>query len=216
MGADPRIGRAFLSAGLGYGGYCFPKDVAALGKLSSRLGYAFPLLDEVERLNEEAVGATVAKVEDALWNLEGKRIAILGLAFKPNTDDIRFSPALVLASRLLAAGSSVAAYDPQAAVNAKRELPELEISDSPYEAADGARCLVLATEWDQFRHLDLVKVRERMESPIIVDARNALDRESVLAAGFVAYYPIGKPAVTGASADGDPHVSAPHPIDLSR
>jgi UDPglucose 6-dehydrogenase len=84
MGADPRIGRAFLSAGLGYGGYCFPKDVAALGKLSSRLGYAFPLLDEVERLNEEAVGATVAKVEDALWNLEGKRIGILGLAFKPN------------------------------------------------------------------------------------------------------------------------------------
>jgi UDPglucose 6-dehydrogenase len=216
MGADPRIGRAFLSAGLGYGGYCFPKDVAALSKLSSRLGYAFPLLDEVERLNEEAVGATVAKVEDALWNLEGKRIAILGLAFKPNTDDIRFSPALALATRLLAAGSSVAAYDPQAAVNAKRELPELEISDDPYEAADGARCLVLATEWDQFRHLDLVKVRERMASPIIVDARNALDAESVLAAGFVAYYPIGKPAVTGAVAVGDPHESAPHPIDLSR
>jgi UDPglucose 6-dehydrogenase len=195
MGSDPRIGRAFLDAGLGYGGYCFPKDVSALAKLSSRLGYDFPLLREVERLNEEAVEATVAKIEDALWNLEGKRIALLGLAFKPNTDDVRFSPALALAQRLISAGASVVGYDPQAAANAKQDVPDLEIASDAYDAASGANCVVVATEWDELRALDLAALRRAMASPIMVDARNALDADSVVTAGFAAYHAVGRPAV---------------------
>ena len=114
MGSDPRIGRAFLDAGLGYGGFCFPKDLQAFERLAARLGYDFPLLREVERINDEAVEATVDKVKDALWNLEDKRIALLGLSFKPNTDDVRFSPALALARRLLDEGATVVGYDPWA------------------------------------------------------------------------------------------------------
>ncbi|HYG71595.1 MAG TPA: UDP-glucose/GDP-mannose dehydrogenase family protein [Actinomycetota bacterium] len=195
MGTDPRIDRAFLNAGLGYGGYCFPKDVSALAKLASRLGYRFGLLEEVERLNGEAVEAIVTKVEDALWNLEDKRITLLGLAFKPNTDDVRFSPALALARRLMASGASVVGYDPEAAANAKHEVPELELASDPYEAAAGAHCVVLATEWEEFRSLDLVAIRERMASPIVVDGRNALDAGDVARAGFTAYYPTGRPPV---------------------
>ncbi|MDP9119497.1 MAG: UDP-glucose/GDP-mannose dehydrogenase family protein, partial [Actinomycetota bacterium] len=148
MGSDPRIGRAFLNAGIGYGGYCFPKDVAALKRLSERLGYPFPLLQEVERLNDEAVEAAAAKVEEALWNLEGKRIALLGLAFKGGTDDVRFSPALTLARRLLASGAHVVGCDPHAASNAKNELPELDLASDAYEAAAGAHAIVIATDWE--------------------------------------------------------------------
>jgi UDPglucose 6-dehydrogenase len=210
MGTDPRIGRSFLNAGLGYGGYCFPKDVAALAKLSSRLGYDFPLLREVERLNDEAVDAAVAKIEDALWNLEGKRIALLGLAFKPNTDDVRFSPSLALAQRLISSGASVVGYDPQAAAGAKEEVPGLEIAGDPYDAASGANCVVVATEWDELRSLDLVALRETMASPILVDARNALDADAVVEAGFAKYLPVGRPAVV-AGRDG-----SRAPIGLTR
>jgi UDPglucose 6-dehydrogenase len=194
MGTDPRIDRSFLNAGLGYGGYCFPKDLMALERLAERLGYKFPLLREVQRLNEEAVEAAAAKIEDVLWNLEGKHVAMLGLAFKPGTDDVRFSPALALAERLLAAGARVVGFDPQAAVGAKQEVPRLEIARDAYEAATGAHCLVLATEWEEFRDLDLGRLREVMAYPVIVDGRNALDGDAVVAAGF-AYYPTGRPAV---------------------
>jgi UDPglucose 6-dehydrogenase len=193
MGADQRISRAFLNAGLGYGGYCFPKDVAALARLASRLGYEFTLLREVERLNEEAVGAAVAKVEEALWNLEDKRVAILGLAFKPDTDDVRFSPALALARRLLTAGARVVGFDPRAMANAKQELPELEMASDPYEAATEAHCVVLATEWEEFRRLDLAALRAVMTYPVLVDGRNALDPVRVAAAGFT-YHPMGRPS----------------------
>ena len=193
MGADPRIGRAFLNAGLGYGGYCFPKDVAALKQLSERLGYPFPLLGEVERLNEEAVEATAAKVEEALWNVEGKRVAMLGLAFKGGTDDVRFSPALALARRLLAAGAQVVGCDPHAAGPAKDELPELELAPDPYEAAVGAHAIVIATDWDEFRDVDLTRLRQLVTYPLVVDGRNVLDPAAVAAAGFW-YYPTGRPA----------------------
>jgi UDPglucose 6-dehydrogenase len=194
MGTDPRIGRAFLNAGLGYGGYCFPKDVAALERLAARHGYDFGLLREVDRVNREAVEAVADKVEEAVWNLEDKRIALLGLAFKPGTDDVRFSPALDLARRLLSAGATVVGFDPHAASNAKEELPELELAGDPYEAAAGAHCLVLATEWEEFRRLDGAALRETMAYPVVVDARNALDPIAMVAAGFT-YHPVGRPSV---------------------
>ena len=194
MGTDPRIGRAFLNAGLGYGGYCFPKDVAALERLAARHGYDFGLLREVDRVNREAVEAVADKVEEAVWNLEDKRIALLGLAFKPGTDDVRFSPALDLARRLLSAGATVVGFDPHAASNAKEELPELELAGDPYEAAAGAHCLVLATEWEEFRRLDWAALRETMAYPVVVDARNALDPIAMVAAGFT-YHPVGRPSV---------------------
>ncbi|MDQ4143022.1 MAG: UDP-glucose/GDP-mannose dehydrogenase family protein [Actinomycetota bacterium] len=194
MGADPRIGRAFLDAGLGYGGSCFPKDLRAFERLAARLGYSFPLLDEVCRINDEAVDAAEEKIKDALWNLEDKRIALLGLAFKPGTDDVRAAPALALARRLLDQGARVVGYDPQASANAKAEVPELEIAPDPYEATAGSHCLVLCTEWDEFRKLDLVKLKGQMAYAIVVDGRNLFNPEQMRVAGF-SYYPTGRPPV---------------------
>jgi UDPglucose 6-dehydrogenase len=191
LGADPRIGAAFLGAGLGYGGYCLPKDVLGLERLSARVGYDFGLLREVDRVNREAMEATVEKIEDALWNLQGKRICILGLAFKAGTDDARLSPAVELARRLRDLGASVVAYDPMASANAQHELPELDIAPDPYVAAIGAHCVVIATEWAEFRHLDLKALREAVATPILVDARNVLREDQGWAAGF-AYYSMGR------------------------
>ena len=194
MGADPRIGRAFLDAGMGYGGFCFPKDIQAFERLSARLGYPFPLLREVAKINDEAIEATLDKVKDALWNLEGKRIALLGLAFKPGTDDTRFSPPLALAKKLLNESADVVGYDPQASSNAKAEVPDLEIAPDPYEAARGAHCVVLCTDWDEFRALDLVRIRESMSFPVVVDGRNLFDFDQMNQLGFT-YYPTGRRSV---------------------
>ena len=194
MGADRRIGRHFLNAGLGYGGYCFPKDLVAFERLAARLGYDFSLLREVARINEDALRATAEKVRDALWNLEDKRIALLGLAFKPETDDVRLAPALGLARVLLTEGAEVIGYDPSASANAKEEVPELGIAGSPYEAASGAHCLVVCTEWEEFRHLDLARLKETMAYPVVVDGRNIFNPSEMKAAGFT-YYPTGRPAV---------------------
>jgi UDPglucose 6-dehydrogenase len=198
MGADARIGPAFLRSGLGYGGYCLPKDVAALERLAARLGYSFGLLKEVERVNTEAVEALASRVEDAVWNLEGKRIALLGLAFKPDTDDVRSSPALALARRLLEGGADVVACDPKAAAEALLEIPELRVAGDAYEAATGAHCLVLATDWAEYRTLDLVALRGVMVQPVVVDGRNLFDPEEMDAAGFW-YYPTGRPPVLQAA-----------------
>jgi UDPglucose 6-dehydrogenase len=193
MGADPRIGRAFLGAGLGYGGYCLPKDVAALSRLATRLGYPFHLLDEIARLNDEAVRAVVARVEEAVWNVEGKRIAIFGLAFKPNTDDVRSSPALELARQLSSMGATVIGYDPRAGGCAVREMPGLTVAPDAFAAARGADCIVIATEWPEFRTLDLARLRDEMAQPVVVDARNVLDDRAMAEAGFW-FYPIGRRA----------------------
>lgn len=197
LGSDHRIGRAFLDAGLGYGGYCFPKDIQAFERLAARLGYPFPLLEEIARINDEAVGAVLEKVRDALWNVEGKRVALLGLSFKPETDDVRFAPALHLARRLIEEGAICSGYDPQAAENAAAEVPQLRIASTPYEAARDADCVVICTEWDELRSLDLAKLREVVATPVLVDGRNVFDYEPMRAAGF-AYYPTGRPPLPAA------------------
>jgi len=194
MGADERIGRAFLNAGLGYGGYCFPKDLQAFERMAARLGYDFSLLREVERINAEAVDATGDKVIDALWNLDGKRIALLGLSFKPDTDDVRFAPALGLARKLHAEGATIVGYDPQAMANAKSDMPKLEVASDAYSAAAGAHCLVLCTEWDEFRELDLDRLKEVMAYPLVVDGRNMFEPKEMVERGF-SYYPTGRPPI---------------------
>jgi UDPglucose 6-dehydrogenase len=195
MGGDPRIGPAFLGAGLGFGGYCFPKDLAAFSHLAERLGYPFPILAEVARINDEAMEAAMSKIRELVWNLEGKRIALLGLSFKPDTDDVRFSPALSLARGLQAGGASVVGYDPVAGPAAKVEVPELELADDPYEAATDAACVVICTAWPEFRDLDIRKLGEVMAFRNLVDGRNLLEGSAVAEAGF-AYRSMGR-ATTG-------------------
>jgi UDPglucose 6-dehydrogenase len=192
MGSDHRIGREYLNAGLGYGGYCFPKDLLAFRAVAGRLGYDFGLLDEVMKINREALDSMVRKIKDALWNVESKRILLLGLSFKPGTDDVRESPALNLARRLSDAGALVVGHDPQANAAAKREVPGLEVVDDPYEGAEGAHCIVVCTDWPEFRELDFVRLKGIVTLPIIVDGRNLLDCDSVVEAGF-SYIPTGRP-----------------------
>ena len=194
MGFDPRIGRAFLDAGLGYGGFCFPKDLQAFERLADSVNYDFPLLREIRRLNDQAVEAVFDNVEDGLWNLEGKRVALLGLSFKPGTDDVRLSPSLALARRLIDAGATVAAFDPEAMMAAKEELPELELASDVFGAANDAHCVVLCTSWPQFRNIDLDLLKEVMAYPMVVDGRNMYDPAEMGARGFT-YYPTGKPPI---------------------
>jgi UDPglucose 6-dehydrogenase len=194
MGSDPRIGRDFLDAGLGWGGSCFPKDLAAFRAQSTALGYAFGLLDEVVKINDEALASTFNKIKEALWNLEGKRVVLLGLAFKPGTDDVRESPALRLAQMLLDGGATVLGIDPEAGPAAAARLPGLEVVDDVYAAADGADCLVVCTEWPEFATLDLVRLKGILTVPILVDGRNLFDARAAREAGF-SYFPTGRPAL---------------------
>ena len=184
MGMDPRIGVHFLKAGAGYGGSCFPKDVAAFAHRSRELGVDFGILNQVAKVNHEARRAVVDKVRDALWHLDGKRVGMLGLSFKPNTDDLRDAPSIDVARDLLADGAQVVAYDPVAGEQAARTVPGLELADKAVAVADGAHALVLMTEWSEFGDLEPDDLRARMAYPILVDARNALDAEAFVAAGF--------------------------------
>jgi UDPglucose 6-dehydrogenase len=184
MGLDPRIGVHFLKAGAGYGGSCFPKDVAAFAHRSRELGVDFGILNEVAKINHEARRAVVDKVRDALWHLDGKRIGMLGLSFKPNTDDLREAPAIDVARDLLADGARVVAYDPVAGEAAARQVPGLELADKAVGVADGAHAVVLMTEWAEFGELDPADLHDRMAYPILVDARNAVDADAFVAAGF--------------------------------
>ncbi|HEX2053028.1 MAG TPA: UDP-glucose/GDP-mannose dehydrogenase family protein [Actinomycetota bacterium] len=194
MGSDRRIGRDFLNAGLGYGGYCFPKDLLAFKAVAGRLGYDFGLLEEVMRINREALHATLAKIKDAVWNVESKRILLLGLSFKPGTDDIRESPSLNLARELMKAGAQVVGHDPQAGEAAARELPALTVVDDLYQGAEGAHCIVVCTDWPEYADLDLVRLKGIVTLPVIVDGRNLLDGDAVSQAGF-SYLPTGRPAI---------------------
>jgi UDPglucose 6-dehydrogenase len=195
MGLDPRIGVHFLKAGAGYGGSCFPKDVAAFAHRSRELGVDFGILNEVAKINHEARRAVVDKVRDALWHLDGKRIGILGLSFKPNTDDLREAPSIDVARDLLADGAQVVAYDPVAGEAAARQVPGLELADKAVAVADGAHAVVLMTEWAEFGDLDPADLRGRMAYPILVDARNALDADAFVGAGFTVAG-VGRPVRT--------------------
>ena len=185
MGADTRIGPDFLNAGLGYGGYCLPKDVATLERVASRLGYDFAMLREVNRINDEALDAIWRLIEEAIWTLDRKVITLLGLAFKPGTDDVRSAPALALARRLLDEGATVVGHDPMAGVPAARDLPAMRVAPDPYEAVDGAACVVLCTEWDEYRELDLPRMKSVMSVPVLVDARAWIDPGAAEDAGFI-------------------------------
>jgi len=195
MGMDPRIGPRFLQAGLGYGGSCFPKDVRALIKIGEDLGVNLDLLREVDKINIARVGAFVDKIRKALWILKDKKIAILGLAFKPETDDIRNAPSIPLIRALLEEGAILSLYDPKATDNMKTIFPEkepqIQYTSSPYNAAENANALLIVTEWEEFSDLDLKKIKEVMANPIIVDGRNVFDSERVRPLGFE-YYSIGR------------------------
>jgi UDPglucose 6-dehydrogenase len=192
MGLDARIGPKFLQAGIGYGGSCFPKDVQALKQLAGNTGYHFQLLTAVIEVNELQKRRTIGKLQKHLGSLEGKEVALLGVAFKPDTDDIREATSLVLSGRLQGEGASVRVYDPVAARNGTSMLGGARICDSALEAVDGADAVVLVTEWPEFGELDWTgDVKARMRVPLVVDGRNFLDRERLVEAGFT-YEGIGR------------------------
>jgi UDPglucose 6-dehydrogenase len=184
MGLDERIGSAFLRAGIGYGGSCFPKDVSALKMLAGNTGYHFQLLTAVIEVNELQKRRVVGKLEKHLGSLIGKRVALLGLAFKPDTDDMREASSLVLAARLQGEGAEVVAYDPVAQERAAELLGSVEMAGSAMEALEGADAAVLVTEWKEFAELDWPTVAEKMARPLIVDGRNFLDPDALIGFGF--------------------------------
>ncbi|HXO97934.1 MAG TPA: UDP-glucose/GDP-mannose dehydrogenase family protein [Chthoniobacterales bacterium] len=194
IGADKRIGRSFLNAGLGYGGSCFPKDIAAFIALSEQIGEPFQLLREVQRINQRQRERFVKKLRDKLWVLKEKRIAVWGLTFKPDTDDVRSSVAVDLVNDLLQEGAQVTAYDPKGneRVQELKLCPGVRLANSALEAVQDAETLVLATEWPDFSNVDLTEVRRRMHTPIVFDGRNLFDPATMRDLGFQ-YYAIGRP-----------------------
>ena len=191
IGLDRRLGPHFLRAGIGYGGSCFPKDSLALKQLAANSGYHFQLLSAVIEVNELQKRRVIAKLARHLGSLQGKSIALLGLAFKPNTDDMREAPSLVLASRLLAEGVRVRVWDPVAMEEARRQLRGVDFSESIADAVRDAHAAVIVTEWEHLRDLASPEVRDAMRNPLIVDGRNMLDPDAARAAGFV-YEGIGR------------------------
>ena len=193
MGLDPRIGRAFLNAGLGFGGFCFPKDLEAFIRIAEQVGYDFTLLKAVKQINEDQKRHFVRRIESALWVLSGKTIGVLGLAFKAGTDDMRFAPAIDIVRGLCEVGATVRAYDPQALSIANglfRGLP-VTLCNDPYAVAEGADCLAIVTEWPEFKTLDFARLKSLLRQPTIVDGRNLLDPEALRALGFQ-YVGIGR------------------------
>ena len=184
MGLDPRIGPAFLNPGIGFGGFCFPKDVQAFIRIAEKSGCDFSLLKEVEKINQRRVEHFVEQVRNELWVLRGKKIAVWGLAFKPNTDDVRFAPALSIIRSLQAEGARIQAYDPEAMEKAKNEIPDLTYCQNAYEAAKGADAVLLLTEWEEFRAIDWKRLGGLMERSLIVDGRNALSPDDLTSYGF--------------------------------
>jgi len=195
MGFDPRIGSQFLKAGLGYGGSCFPKDIRALTKIGEDLGVNMNLFREADRINLDRIDSFVEKTKKALWILKDKKIAVLGLAFKPETDDIREASSIKIIKKLLDEGSYLRLYDPRAMENMRKVFPEkspqISYVKSPYEAVKEANALLIITEWDEFEELDLKKIKEVMDNPIIIDGRNVYDPSEVRELGFE-YYSIGR------------------------
>lgn len=184
MGMDPRIGRSFLNAGVGFGGFCFPKDLDAFIHLSHQVGYDFDLLKAVRSINETQKQSFVAKIQHALWVVKGKTIGVLGLAFKPNTDDMRYAPSLSIIQALQAEGAIVKAFDPQAKHEAVKLLSKVKFCKDPYETARNADCLAVLTEWSEFKELDFLRLKKLMRQPLILDGRNIYDPQRMRAMGF--------------------------------
>jgi UDPglucose 6-dehydrogenase len=201
IGLDPRIGASFLQAGIGFGGFCFPKDLQAFVRIAEKFGCDFSLFKEVEKINQNRIAKFGEKVKKELWVLRGKKIAVWGLAFKPNTDDIRFAPALAVARYLLAEGAIVQAYDPQAMEGARRNLPEVHYFHDPYQAAKEVEAILLLTEWEEFQNLDWGRLARLVERPLVFDGRNALPCDEIIAHGFqyIGVGGVSKAAVTAVS-----------------
>lgn len=191
MGLDKRIGRDFLNAGLGYGGSCFPKDLDAFISICEKLGYNFELLKSVRSINEEQKSLILKKLKDSLWIVKDKTISVLGLSFKPDTDDIRNAPSLDIIKALKAEGAKVRLYDPQAMEKANEILQGVKFCKDPYEACKGSDCLLIVTEWNEFKELDFAKVKKLLKRPLIIDGRNIYEPRSLEELGFT-YIGIGK------------------------
>jgi UDPglucose 6-dehydrogenase len=184
MGADKRIGRHFLNAGIGYGGSCFPKDISAFIRISRELGYPFHLLEEVEKINAGQKERFLKKIRESLWVLRQKKIGVLGLAFKGNTDDVRSSVAISVVQQLIAEGAEVRAYDPKAMEKAQSLVPQAIMVDAPEKVAEGADALLILTEWTEFKSLPYAAMKKSMLSPLLFDGRNLLDPQEMRALGF--------------------------------
>jgi UDPglucose 6-dehydrogenase len=191
IGLDERIGRRFLNAGIGFGGSCFPKDLSAFIKISEQVGYEFKLLKEVQRINSDQMERFVKKITDTLWVLKDKKIGVLGLAFKQNTDDVRSSPAIDLCQRLLKDGATLRVHDPKAMDKAKSLLPNVTYVDDMNAVADGCDALVVATEWDEFKQLDLARAKKGLTHPILFDGRNLFDPAEMEKLGWI-YKSVGR------------------------
>ena len=191
MGMDARIGRRFLDASLGFGGSCFPKDLSAFIKIAEQLGYNFGLLKEVQQINHQQMNRFLKKIMDTLWVLKDKKIGVLGLAFKQNTDDVRMSPAIELCQHLQKEGALLRVHDPKAMDKAKALLKDVTYVEDMNEVADGCDALVIATEWEEFKKLDLDRVRKALSHPILFDGRNLFDPVEMEKFGFI-YKSIGR------------------------
>jgi UDPglucose 6-dehydrogenase len=196
IGMDHRIGRDFLNAGIGYGGSCFPKDIAAFIAISEQLGRPFTLLKEVQRINEGQKARFLKTIRETLWVLREKRIAVWGLTFKPDTDDLRSSVAIEVVEQLLREGAQVVAYDPKAMQKARsiKAIADAEFASSALEAVTDAEALIIATDWNEFANVDLAVLKDKMRTPIVFDGRNLLDPETMRQFGFN-YYSIGRAGV---------------------
>jgi len=191
MGFDKRIGRSFLDAGVGYGGSCFPKDVDAFIRLSHKSGYEFSLLEEVRNINEYQKRSFLKHIEDKIWNVKDKTIGVWGLAFKPNTDDMRSAPSIDIIHTLVKEGAKIKAFDPEAVENAKKIMPPITYSKDPYDAAKDVDCLLVLTDWEVFKTVDFKKLHDVMRQPIIFDGRNMYHKENLPKLGFE-YYGVGR------------------------
>lgn len=191
IGFDKRIGNFFLQPGPGYGGSCFPKDVKALISIAQDYDYDFKLLKEVENVNHSAKRSVVQKAEDLLGDMSGKKIGLLGLAFKPNTDDMRFAPSIEISKWLLEKGAKIHAYDPQSMEKAKKVISGVDYAEDMYDVARDAELLIVITDWNEFKEMDMTKIQAMMKAPNIIDARNIYDPEKLTAMGF-SYRGVGR------------------------
>ncbi len=192
MGLDRRIGSKFLHPGPGYGGSCFPKDVSALAQIGKNNGYTFGIIEAVMEVNKNQKGRMVEKIQSELGELKGKRLAMLGLAFKPNTDDMRDAPSLVVIEALQALGAEIVACDPAAISEASKVLKNVTFKDDPYATIEGADAMILMTEWNPYRNLDLERIKSALKSPIIIDLRNVYEPKRMKEMGFQ-YTSVGRP-----------------------